>query len=230
MRRLKSCKLRRFTADASAALPSFYSTGLWPLFAWSAFPLGRPGDAPARRCGRGAAVPRRHPRRPRRRPDPTSAVRPVPPHRITARGLRRSFVWICSSFHPGNASIDRERDLHVLHPAAAEPPSAEDVWLPYNEQTEQTIWRTSSGCGRPSFLDDLSIEVDGLHLPERRGGQARHLPHGGAERVKIVDYDGIASKVDRTKIDEKLRSAQHRAASRLVPRRRNDSSRGRRAP
>ena len=80
----------------------------------------------------------------------------------------------------GNVLDRRDRDLPVLHQAPAQPAVAGQSGCRTTTRPSRRCSPTSSALWATSFLDDLSIEVDRLHLPQRRHRQARDLPHGGA--------------------------------------------------
>jgi outer membrane protein assembly factor BamA len=78
------------------------------------------------------------------------------------------------------------------------------VWQPYNEQTEQSLQDDFKRLWATGFLDNLWIET--LDEPFPNGVLGKHVIYHMEERprVKIVDYTG-SSKVERTKIDEKMK-------------------------
>ena len=122
------------------------------------------------------------------------------PSRANRRSSSRRPTSITSSFAPAS----RRRD----------------IWVPYNEQAEMTtIATTSSACGRTNFLDDLSIEVNDYVVLERRRRQARDSTTWRSASASRSSTTRASKKIDRTKIDEKLKDEGHRAAARLVRRR-----------
>jgi outer membrane protein insertion porin family len=84
-------------------------------------------------------------------------------------------------------------------------PSA-GVWQPFTEQTEQTLLEDFKRLWATNFLDNLWIEV--RDQPWDNGVMGKHVIFHMEERprVKIVDYMP-ADKIDRTKIDEKMKEA-----------------------
>ena len=95
--------------------------------------------------------------------------------------------------------------------------------MPYDEAAEQTLRDDFKRLWGTNFLDNLWIEV--LDDPFANGviGKLVIFNMEERQRVKIVDYTG-SSKVERTKIDEKLKEAGRRAPPRLVHRRRRRSA------
>jgi outer membrane protein insertion porin family len=84
-------------------------------------------------------------------------------------------------------------------------PSA-GVWQPFTEQTEQTLLEDFKRLWATNFLDNLWIEV--RDQPWENGVAGKHVVFHMEERprIKIVDYQP-SDKVDRTKIDEKMKEA-----------------------
>jgi outer membrane protein insertion porin family len=106
-------------------------------------------------------------------------------------------------FHPVNESIiEAQTYLYYIQTPLSRP--AENVWQPYNEQTEQSLQEDFKRLWATGFLDNLWIET--LDEPFPNGVLGKHVIYHMEERprVKIVDYTG-SSKVERTKIDEKMK-------------------------
>ena len=131
-------------------------------------------------------------------------------------------IWLLEPCFPtqGNAStVEPETYLYYIKlPSPASRRRASGC--PYDDAAEQIdAATTSSALWATNFLEDLSIEAQRLHLPQRRRRQVIVTYNmEERERVKIVDYQG-SKQIDRTKIDEQLREREHRAAARFVPRR-----------
>jgi len=106
-------------------------------------------------------------------------------------------------FHPVNESIiEAQTYLYYIQTALSRP--SEGSWVPYNEQTEQSLMDDFKRLWATGFLDNLWIEtLDGQFST---GVQGKHVIYHMEERprVKIVDYTG-STKVERTKIDEKMK-------------------------
>ena len=135
-------------------------------------------------------------------PDPAVAVCPPSP-RPPAAG---SGPVICQTelrFHPVNESIiEAQTYLYYIQTALSRP--SEGTWVPYNEQTEQSLMDDFKRLWATNFLDNLWIET--LDGTLSNGVQGKHVIYHMEERprVKIVDYTG-STKVERTKIDEKMK-------------------------
>ena len=133
----------------------------WPRAATVLAQLRRPPGRPPRCCGlRGRRAPSRRP--------------PADPG--------RSSIQIAPCFEAqGNLSLIEPADLPLLHPAEAEPAVGRDVWVPYDEESEQIRpRRLPAASGAPTSSTTLSIETDRLHFPNGVDRQDRHLQHGGA--------------------------------------------------
>ena len=105
-------------------------------------------------------------------------------------------------FHPVNESIiEPQTYLYYIQTQFSRP--SEGVLVPFNEETEKIAARrfqAALGHQLPRQPPDRARRA----VPQRRHRQARHLPHGRAaagedRRLHRVD------KVDRTKIDEKMK-------------------------
>ncbi|HUQ86648.1 MAG TPA: outer membrane protein assembly factor BamA [Vicinamibacterales bacterium] len=106
-------------------------------------------------------------------------------------------------FHPINESIiEAQTYLYYIQTALSRP--AEGVWVPFNEQTEQSLLEDFKRLWATNFLDNLWIET--LDEPFPNGVMGKRVIYHMEERprVKIVDYTG-STKVERTKIDEKMK-------------------------
>ena len=113
---------------------------------------------------------------------------------------------ICTTelrFHPVNESIiEAQTYLYYIQTPLSRP--SEGVWVPFNEQTEQSLLADFKRLWATSFLDNLWIET--IDVPFANGVMGKHVIYHMEERprVKIVDYTG-STKVERTKVDEKMK-------------------------
>ena len=106
-------------------------------------------------------------------------------------------------FHPVNESIiEAQTYLYYIQTPFSRP--GEGTWVPFNEQTEQSLLADFKRLWATSFLDNLWIET--LDVPFPNGVTGKHVIYHMEERprVKIVDYTG-STKVERTKVDEKMK-------------------------
>jgi outer membrane protein insertion porin family len=106
-------------------------------------------------------------------------------------------------FHPVNESIiEAQTYLYYIQTPLSRP--SEGTWVPYNEQTEQSLMEDFKRLWATSFLDNLWIET--IEGKFDNGVAGKHVIYHMEERprVKIVDYTG-STKVERTKIDEKMK-------------------------
>lgn len=106
-------------------------------------------------------------------------------------------------FEPVNESlIEPQTYLYYIQTQPSR--SSDGVWVPYNEQAEQTLLADFKRLWGTNFLDNLRIEV--IDEPYANGVEGKRIIFHMEERprVKIVDYP---DSVDRTKLDEKLKEA-----------------------
>ncbi|MBY0494414.1 MAG: outer membrane protein assembly factor BamA [Cyanobacteria bacterium] len=134
-------------------------------------------------------------------------VTPVVPCPQTARPpAPGSPLVICQTelrFHPINESII-EAQTYLYYIQTPLPRPSDGTWVPFNEQTEQSLQADFKRLWATNFLDNLWIEAVDARFAN--GVMAKHVIYHMEERprVKIVDYTG-SSKVERTKIDEKMK-------------------------
>ena len=83
---------------------------------------------------------------------------------------------------------------------------SEGVWVPYNEAAEQTIRDDFKRLWGTNFLDNLWVDVTDYTFANGVVGKLISYNMEERQRVKIVDFVG-SKKVERTKIDEKLKEA-----------------------
>ena len=117
-----------------------------------------------------------------------------------------SSTVICTTelrFHPVNESIiEAQTYLYYIQTPFSRP--ADGTWVPYNEQTEQSLQEDFKRLWATGFLDNLWIETLDGTLPNGVPGKRVIYHMEERPRVKIVDYTG-STKVERTKIDEKMK-------------------------
>jgi outer membrane protein insertion porin family len=106
-------------------------------------------------------------------------------------------------FFPINESlIEPQTYLYYIQTQSSRP--SDKVWVPFTEETEQTLLADFKRLWATNFLDDLRIEI--LDQPYANGVSGKHIIFHMEERprVKIIDYP---EKIDRTKLDEKMKEA-----------------------
>jgi outer membrane protein insertion porin family len=108
-------------------------------------------------------------------------------------------------FHPENVSvIDPNTYLYYIQTQTSRPSAG--VWVPYDERAEESLIEDFRRLWNTKFLDNLWIEVQDAPWPNGVVGKHVIFHMEERQRVKIVDYTGSgADKLDRTKIDEKLK-------------------------
>ncbi len=108
-------------------------------------------------------------------------------------------------FHPVDESlIDPQTYLYYIQTQPSR--SSDGVWVTYDEAAEQKLRDDFRRLWGTNFLDNLWVEV--IDEPYDNGVLGKRVIFNMEERprVKIVDYTG-SSKVERTKIDEKMKEA-----------------------
>jgi hypothetical protein len=110
-------------------------------------------------------------------------------------------------FHPINESIiEPQTYLYYIQSQNLVSRGSQGVWLPFNEETEKTLLEDFKRLWATNFLDNLWIEVKDQPYPNGVSGKHVIVHMEERPRVKIVDYTG-SSKIDRTKINEKMTEA-----------------------
>ena len=114
------------------------------------------------------------------------------------------YLGLCFDKQGGasTGTVEQETYLYYIHLKPSQ--SSQSVWIPYNEEAEKTIVEDHKRLWATNFLDDLSIETEDYVFSNGVIGKLVTYHMEERERIKIVDYDG-SKKVERTKIDEKLR-------------------------
>jgi outer membrane protein insertion porin family len=134
---------------------------------------------------------------------PQAAPAAVPP-----AGSEPVFTNLTLQFHPVNESII-EAQTYLFYIQAKDllsRPSAAE-WRTYSEDTERVLRDDFKRLWATNFLDNLWIETTDVRTYPN-GVVAKNVTFHMEERprIKIVDYIG-STKVDRTKIDEKMKEA-----------------------
>ena len=134
---------------------------------------------------------------------PAPVAQPAAPRRQPPAGSGAVVSQTEIRFHPVNESIiEAQTYLYYIQTPLSRP--SEGVWVPYNETTEKTLLDDFKRLWATGFLDNLWIETVDDNF--ENGVPGKHVIYHMEERprVKIVDYTG-SSKVERTKIDEKMK-------------------------
>ena len=130
-----------------------------------------------------------------------SAAAPPPPQPPADSGPLVRFLEL--RFEPVNESlIEPQTYLYYIQTQASR--GSDGVWVPFTEQTEQTLLADFKRLWATNFLDNLRIEV--ADEPYPNGVPAKRIIFHMEERprVKIIDYP---EKIDRSKLDEKMKEA-----------------------
>jgi outer membrane protein insertion porin family len=114
-------------------------------------------------------------------------------------------VWLLAPcfLAQGNQSlVDIQTYLFYIQTKASQP--SRGIWVPYNDEVENTLRDDFKRLWGTNFLDNLSIETDDYVFSNGVIGKLVTYNMEERQRVKIVDFTG--SKVlDTSKIDDKLK-------------------------
>jgi outer membrane protein insertion porin family len=138
---------------------------------------------------------------------PTICNNPVGPPRALPPADSGPVVYIiapCFLKQGGSPIVEAETYLYYIQLRPSLP--SQSVWVPYDQKTEQIILEDFKRLWATNFLEDLSIEVNDYVFSNGVVGKLVTYHMEERERVKIVAYEG-SKKIDRTKIDEKLKEA-----------------------
>ncbi|HEU4891746.1 MAG TPA: outer membrane protein assembly factor BamA [Vicinamibacterales bacterium] len=110
----------------------------------------------------------------------------------------------CFEKQGGIPVVDAQTYLFYMEMVNRRSRPSENIWVPYNDETEQAIVADFRRLWATNFLDDLSIEVRDVRFENGVIGKVILYNMEERQRVKIVDYLG-SDKVDQQKIEEELR-------------------------
>jgi outer membrane protein insertion porin family len=127
-----------------------------------------------------------------------------PPRALPPAGSGPVVYLIAPCFEAqGNTSlVDIQTYLYYIQLKASRP--SEGAWVPYNEETEDTIREDFKRLWATNFLDNLSIDVEDYTFSNGVVGKLVTYDMEERQRVKIVDFVG-SKKLETSKIDEKLK-------------------------
>jgi outer membrane protein insertion porin family len=132
---------------------------------------------------------------------------PVPPPRALPpenSGPVVYFVAPCFDKQGNTYMVDPQTYLYYIHLKPSQP--SQGIWTPYDDAAVKTIVEDHRRLWATGFLDDLSIEAADYVFPNGVIGKLVTYHLEERQRVKVFDFVG-SKKVDRAKIDEKLREA-----------------------
>ena len=105
----------------------------------------------------------------------------------------------------GNIStVEPQTYLYYIQLRPSQP--SQNIWVPYNEQTDEMMREDFKRLWATNFLDDLSIDVQDYTFSNGVIGKLVTYNMEERERVKTVNYEGVKRIGDRAKIDERLRA------------------------
>ena len=128
---------------------------------------------------------------------PTPAKQPA-----TGSGPVLLGIAPCFDKQGGASVIEPQTYLYYIQTKVSRP--SQDVWVPFNDTTEQLIHDDFRRLWATNFLDDLSIETKDYTFPNGVVGKVVIYNMEERQRVKVVDYIGT-KQLEQTKIDEALK-------------------------
>ncbi len=127
-----------------------------------------------------------------------------PPRALPPEGSGPVVYLIAPCFEAqGNTSlVDYQTYLYYIQTKPSTP--SQGLWVPYNEETENSLREDFKRLWGTNFLDNLSIDVEDYRFSNGVVGKLITYDMEERQRVKIVDFVG-SKKLETTKIDEKLK-------------------------
>ncbi|HUR34206.1 MAG TPA: outer membrane protein assembly factor BamA [Vicinamibacterales bacterium] len=127
-----------------------------------------------------------------------------PPRALPPAGSGPVVYLIAPCFEAqGNVSlVDYSTYLYYIQTKASQP--SQNIWVPYNDDTETSIRDDFKRLWGTNFLDNLSIDVEDYTFANGVIGKLITYDMEERQRVKIVDFVG-SKKLETSKIDEKLK-------------------------
>jgi outer membrane protein insertion porin family len=135
----------------------------------------------------------------------TICGQPVPaPRALPPEGSGPVVYLIAPCFEAqGNTSlVDYQTYLYYIQTKASQP--SQGIWVPYSEETENSLREDFKRLWGTNFLDNLSIDVEDYTFSNGVVGKLITYDMEERQRVKIVDFVG-SKKLETSKIDEKLK-------------------------
>jgi hypothetical protein len=121
------------------------------------------------------------------------------------------YVTVCFEKQGGYSVIDPQTYIYYMQVAQQVSDPAAGKWVPYTQQTEDTIVADFKRLWATNFLEDLSAETYDYVFTNGVVGNVILYNMEERQRVKIVDYVG-SKKVEMSKIDDELKKKGIRIA------------------
>jgi outer membrane protein insertion porin family len=115
-------------------------------------------------------------------------------------------IAVCFPAQGNTSTVDAQTYLYYMELFKQRSQPTQNIWTPWNEQTEQTAIADHKRLWATGFLSDLSIEAQDYTFSNGVIGKLITYNMEERERVKIVTYEGIKPIGDRAKVDEQLRA------------------------
>ena len=115
-------------------------------------------------------------------------------------------IAVCFPAQGNVSTVDAQTYLYYMELFKQRSQPTQNIWTPWNEQTEQIAIADHKRLWATGFLSDLSIETADYTFANGVIGKLVTYNMEERERVKIVTYEGIKPIGDRAKVDEQLRA------------------------
>src|SRR3954470_17989589 len=135
----------------------------------------------------------------------TICGQPVPPPRSFPPDGSGPVVYLiapCFQAQENTSLVDFQTYLYYIQTKASQP--SQGIWVPYNDDAENSIREDFKRLWATNFLDNLSIDVEDYPFSNGVIGKLITYDMEERQRVKIVDFVG-SKKLETSKIEEKLK-------------------------
>ncbi|MFN7914663.1 MAG: BamA/TamA family outer membrane protein [Vicinamibacterales bacterium] len=135
----------------------------------------------------------------------TICGQPVPPPRALPPAGSGPVVYLiapCFEAQGNTSLVDIQTYMFYIQTKPSAP--SQGVWVPYTENTEESLRQDFQRLWGTNFLDNLSIDVEDYVFSNGVVGKLITYDMEERQRVKIVDFVG-SKKLETSKIDEKLK-------------------------
>jgi len=130
---------------------------------------------------------------------PVPAPRALPPN---GSGPVVYLIAPCFQAQENTSLVDFQTYLYYIQTKASQP--SQGIWVPYTDDTENSIRDDFKRLWGTNFLDNLSIDVEDYPFSNGVVGKLITYDMEERQRVKIVDFVGT-KKLEQSKIEDKLK-------------------------
>src|SRR4051794_6664434 len=135
----------------------------------------------------------------------TICGQPVTPPRALPPDGSGPVVYLiapCFQSQENTSLVDFQTYLYYIQTKASQP--SQNIWVPYNDDAENSIREDFKRLWATNFLDNLSIDVEDYPFSNGVIGKLITYDMEERQRVKIVDFVG-SKKLETSKIEDKLK-------------------------